>query len=118
MPEQFLMDFDFALNEAYKHLDEQSIKLGLDCLLSCLNDARKASSRKEWKEQLVPKCRENGLAQMLYQDPFTRRSAEKPRGYPGDAMLIDFIYGNGDAQRKLDNVTELGRLAWLCQNNG
>ncbi len=53
----------------------------------------------------------HALHDMLLQDPFTAHSASRPRGYPGDAGLIDLIYdmqppvGVSDIGRALFRVT-------------
>src|SRR5262249_41070129 len=39
------------------------------------------------------------LKAVIHQDPITRRAFEKPRGYAGDAELIDLIYGQHDMPR-------------------
>ena len=44
-----------------------------------------------WAEW-IPEARRHPIAAVVHQDPFTRRSFEKPRGYPGDAALLDLIY--------------------------
>jgi len=48
--------------------------------------------------------RRHPLHATLLQDPFCSRSNERPRGYPGDAVLIDFLY----EQRHRQDTTALG----------
>ncbi len=37
-------------------------------------------------------CRAHPLHAMVQEDPYTHRAATKPRGYAGDAVMMDFIY--------------------------
>lgn len=37
-------------------------------------------------------CRAHPLHALVLQDPFTHRAVTKPRGYAGDAVMMDFIY--------------------------
>jgi hypothetical protein len=46
---------------------------------------------------------------VLHQDPFTYRAFSKPRGYAGDAVMMDYIYGLGDARPAYDDATPMGR---------
>ncbi len=45
-----------------------------------------------WLEELVPICRRHRLQTLLLEDPHTRRAFEKPRGYAGDAEMLDYVY--------------------------
>ncbi len=45
-----------------------------------------------WVE-CVKKIRESDLLPLVHQDPFTSRAFNKPRGYAGDAVMMDYIYG-------------------------
>jgi hypothetical protein len=47
---------------------------------------------------------------LIQEDPFTRRAFEKPRGYPGDAALLDYVYDGVNAAASLPVTTSnLGR---------
>lgn len=42
---------------------------------------------------LIRQCRAHSVFHRLHEDPFTWHAYHKPRGYPGDAQLMDMIYG-------------------------
>jgi extracellular factor (EF) 3-hydroxypalmitic acid methyl ester biosynthesis protein len=67
----------------------------MEILHSGLNQIRKTLPEKEWQQYVRSHARNHPIRELLHQDPFTLRSFEKPRGYAGDAELIDFIYGEG-----------------------
>src|SRR5579872_2044960 len=37
-------------------------------------------------------CQSHPLSQIVLEDPYSRRAYEKPRGYAGDAVMLDYIY--------------------------
>ncbi len=59
----------------------------------------------EFKNWIKEYCLAHPIAPYLMQSPFTSRCQGKPRGYAGDAVLIDYIYRIGDFQ---EPYTELG----------
>lgn len=64
-----------------------------------------------WSE-LVPVAQNHPVSAFLLQDPFTRWSFEKPRGYSGDAHLLDFIYGHADVAEDVAGASALGRALY------
>src|SRR5262249_18733426 len=65
-------------------------------------------SREEW-QRLVRFCLGHPLQALLHQDPFTRHAFSKPRGYPGDAALLDYIYGQDEGWGLPLDTTRLGQ---------
>src|SRR5215472_11983854 len=53
-------------------------------------------------------CLKHPVCELLYQDPFTHRAFAKPRGYAGDAVMMDYIYGLGEAEQAARDATPLG----------
>jgi len=73
--------------------DAQGVSRAMAELLNGLCRIRREMPQDEWKrfcKEIVPK---HELTELIRQDPFTLHSVQKPRGYPGDAMLLDYIYG-------------------------
>ena len=54
-----------------------------------------------WPAFVSDVCRPHPLFHIFQQDPMTRRIYEKPRGYAGDAVMLDYIY-----DKNLDSCTE------------
>jgi len=71
--------------------DEPTAHRTLDELFVALRE-RKLNSSRDWSA-FVALCRRHPLMALLHQDPFTVRAYSKPRGYAGDAVMMDYIYG-------------------------
>ena len=41
---------------------------------------------------VIQTCREHRLHELLLEDPYTARAFQKPRGYAGDAVMLDYMY--------------------------
>lgn len=85
------------LDEALERLQSASgrplaLHATLDEMIEVLRDVKRKASPEEWSAW-TEDCRRHSITELLHEDPFTRRAYEKPRGYAGDAELIDMIYG-------------------------
>ena len=79
----------------------------LDTLFYGLKDLRNAMSTHEWHD-FSARCLRHPIKRLLHQDPFTFRGFSKPRGYPGDAVLIDHIYQDEAVQKDLTAISDIG----------
>lgn len=76
-----------------------------------LHGIRKLYAAEIW-QQLIPIAQQHPVAQYFLQDPFTRWSFDKPRGYSGDAQLLDFIYGHPSVSAHVEGATALGKALY------
>jgi len=82
-------------------------------IIFTLRSTRTALSPRDWRN-FVKTFREHHLLPALLEDPFTSRSYRRPRGYSGDAVLIDLIYGGGEGEPLVERATNLGKRLYHC----
>src|SRR5262249_12423115 len=99
---------DALLSVAWEKISGGRVEEGMSGLLPELQARRLKAPAEEWAA-FVRRCLDHPLRGLLHQDPFTRRAFAKPRGYAGDAELLDFIYGREEGWPAPADTTELGR---------
>jgi len=88
---------DALLETTYRSLSNSELErkkpaAALDHLVFCLRRLRNGCTKQQWQDMILT-CRHHPLIELLHQDPFTFRAFSKPRGYAGDAQLLDYVYG-------------------------
>ncbi|MGE3512787.1 MAG: hypothetical protein AB7N65_28320, partial [Vicinamibacterales bacterium] len=83
------------------------VAAGLEDLFDDLS-IRREDAPEEWPA-FARACVDHPLRRLLHQDPFTYRAFSKPRGYAGDAVMMDHIYGLCEAATAARDTTPLGR---------
>src|SRR5271154_3388529 len=96
-----------ALDTLNEQLQAGRIADSLDDLFEYLR-GRREEERADWPAY-ARTCLGHPVCRLLHQDPFTYRAFSKPRGYAGDAVMMDYIYGLGEAGEAARNATLLGR---------
>lgn len=81
-----------------------------------LHALRAKSSQALW-QHLIPLAQNHAIADYFLQDPFTRWSSVKPRGYSGDAQLIDFIYGHPSLDAEIAKSSAIGLALYETNRN-
>lgn len=88
-------------------------------LVPYLRGVRDGMLETEWAT-FVRQARDHRLSSLLHLDPFTRHSFRRPRGYPGDAGLLDLIYrevdGTVDADSRGREIAAVTLQAPACDS--
>jgi extracellular factor (EF) 3-hydroxypalmitic acid methyl ester biosynthesis protein len=110
------LNLDGIAAKLYKNEDVAET-MGL--LFSELQERRDHLSPESWKQFITLNCRQHPLLNLLHQDPLTSRAFTKPRGYAGDAEMIDLIYAieDGETLPALEKASELGRRMYHATAN-
>jgi len=80
-----------------------------DALIDLLGLLKETFSDQTWRDAVLPAARQHPIAMLIHECPFTHHSFTRPRGYPGDAGLIDFVYRHPATRPVQEAATEAGR---------
>lgn len=87
-------EVSFALKETQKFITERRL------------------NSNDWRND-VDRLRDSSLFQILLEDPLTNWAYSRPMGYPGDASVIDLIYGTGNCSRMFDSASPVGKSVFF-----
>ena len=71
----------------------------MDAFVDELDRIRRDVGPAEWTRLIADVVVPHPLLAQLHEEPYTRRAFEKPRGYAGDAVMLDFVYRHGPPMR-------------------
>jgi SAM-dependent methyltransferase len=107
---------DTFLDQTYAMLAAGDIS-GMDEFVLTLNTIRSDLRPADWQRYVGQVVAPHAIRRMLHQEPFTQRAYAKPRGYAGDAPLLDLVYADSPPSGPL---TELGKRlhTWALTHPG
>ena len=101
---QTMLDVRTLLTEAEEQLTAFQVTPAMDTLCDSLWDLRRELPPAEWERLTREECRTHPVQALLHESPLARRAFVKPRGYPGDAELLDLVYGHGELPTRLPAI--------------
>ena len=81
------------LDDAHSRVLEGDVFDAMEGLRVGLTTVRQSTPVDAWRALCEGQVRRHPVLEAVHQAPFTRRAFTKPRGYPGDAVTLDYIYG-------------------------
>jgi len=84
---------DHLLNSVYSQLNDgtDAAPTAMRQLMNGLREIRAGLGTARWRT-LILAVKSHPLLDVTHEDPLTARSFRRPRGYAGDAVMLDFIY--------------------------
>lgn len=101
------------LERSYPYFREpETTAKGMEVLSKGLRWRRSKWGKEAWQYFCEQICSSHPIRQLLHQDPVTFRSFSKPRGYAGDAVLLDLLYRHPSVDEKVRNATSIGKAIY------
>jgi SAM-dependent methyltransferase len=99
------------LDDAYTTLRRAPRPEHVHALIDRIDAHRRALAPDAWRTVALA-AQVHPLAALLLQDPYTARAFAKPRGYAGDAVMLDYLYGTHEVDPA--TLTPVGHAVWTA----
>lgn len=86
------IDLSTELDEIVDVLESGDVHGGMTQLFHTLQRWRERAGHDAWQDLIDRYCLDHPIARLIFQCPLALHSYSQPRGYPGDAELLDYIY--------------------------
>ena len=81
------------MDKAFEMIQQDDVLSGMRHLVDDLHLTRSRLAQPEWESFAKVWAMSHPIREIVHLCPMTRRSFDKPRGYAGDAVMLDHIYG-------------------------
>ena len=96
------------LDQVEQRIMTDDVPSAMEELMSGLWWRRSRSSKKSWSKFISEEVQNHRLLEILQEDPITEHALRQPRGYPGDADLLDHMYF-GMEKNNLKGFQDVGK---------
>jgi hypothetical protein len=85
-------ELQFALDHALRKFSSTPSPNIIDWLALRLGEIFDLASAEGELSRFKAICKSHRMGKLVLEDPYSRRAHDKPRGYAGDAVMLDYIY--------------------------
>ena len=103
-----------AMTEATQHLKNGDIVPAFGIIGNGMTEIWANAYAQGQVDRAVAAVREHELFAIAHQDPYSHRAFNKPRGYAGDAVMMDYVYAGVAAE----GTTDLGKAVFTGTTRG
>ncbi|MGE4169628.1 MAG: class I SAM-dependent methyltransferase [Candidatus Margulisiibacteriota bacterium] len=101
----FRIKLEAILTDIYTKAATENLLPSLEYLYTQLNLLRKETHEEIWKSAAKKVILSHPISKIIFRDPCTKHSFDKPRGYPGDAALLDYFYQDTNSTNPIQAYT-------------
>lgn len=105
------------MDKAFELISSGRVLEGSARLIETLAGLRASMDRHAWEAFIRLEAVRHQIKETMHLCPMTYRSFYKPRGYAGDAVMIDHIYGLGEAKFAPHPTTLAGQVYFASMNS-
>ncbi|AEH86934.1 class I SAM-dependent methyltransferase [Mesorhizobium opportunistum] len=106
------VELALVLHTAHQQIEQGKNPAEIIRRLMSLLEAMRSRLHPDVWQALIPVAQNHPILEYFLEDPLTRWSFNKPRGYAGDAQLLDYIYCDPHVAESVANASEIGKALY------